>query len=56
MATGIRRFDGGTWSRLTYVFYASGHEEYHRGQLATYARSMGLVPALTQKIRARSGA
>ena len=51
MATGITRFDGGTWSRLTYVFYAASHEDYHRGQLATYARSMGLVPALTQRIQ-----
>lgn len=50
MATAIRRFDGGTWSRITYVFYAASHEDYHRGQLATYARSMGLVPALTQQI------
>lgn len=50
MAKGITRFDGGTWSRLTYVFYAGTHEDYHRGQLATYARAMGLVPALTQMI------
>jgi len=50
LAKPITRFDGGTWSRLTYVFYAAGHEDYHRGQLATYARAMGLVPALTQRI------
>lgn len=50
LATPIRRFDGGTWSRLTYVFYAASHEDYHRGQLAIYARSMGLIPALTQRI------
>jgi uncharacterized damage-inducible protein DinB len=50
MSTGITRFDGGTWSRVTYVFYAASHESYHCGQLATYARSMGLVPALTQRI------
>jgi uncharacterized damage-inducible protein DinB len=50
MATPIRRFDGGTWSRITYVFYAASHEDYHRGQLALYARTMGLVPALTQQI------
>lgn len=50
MATGITRFDGRTWRRLTYVFYAASHEDYHRGQLATYARSMGLIPALTQRI------
>ena len=50
MATSINRFDGGKWIRLTYVFYAASHEDYHRGQLATYARSMDLVPALTQRI------
>ena len=50
MATVIRRFDGGTWRRISYVFYAAAHEDYHRGQLATYARSMGLVPSLTQRI------
>jgi uncharacterized damage-inducible protein DinB len=50
MNTRITRFDGGTWRRLTYVFYATSHEDYHRGQLAIYARSMGLVPALTQRI------
>jgi uncharacterized damage-inducible protein DinB len=50
MATVIRRFDGGTWSRLMYVFYAGSHESYHCGQLAIYARTMGLVPALTQRI------
>jgi uncharacterized damage-inducible protein DinB len=50
MMTDIRRFDGGVWTRTTYVFYAAGHEDYHRGQLATYARSLGLVPALTQRI------
>jgi uncharacterized damage-inducible protein DinB len=50
MATPIRRFDGATWLRITYVFYAASHEDYHRGQLAMYARSMGLVPALTQQI------
>ena len=53
MTSGIRRFDGGTWNRLTYLFHAASHEDYHRGQLATYARSMGLVPALTQRIRGR---
>ena len=50
MMTGIRRFDGGVWTRTTYVFYAAGHEDYHRGQLASYARALGLVPALTQRI------
>ena len=50
MATPIRRFDGGSWKRVSYVFYAASHEDYHRGQLALYARLMGLVPALTQRI------
>lgn len=50
MAEPIRRFDGETWSRLLYVFHAASHEDYHRGQLATYARSIGLIPALTQRI------
>ena len=27
-------------------------EMYHRGQIVTYARQMGLVPALTQMIEA----
>lgn len=48
--TEIRRFDGESWTRLTYLFYAASHEDYHRGQLASWARIMGLVPALTQKI------
>ena len=52
-STDIKRFDGQTWTRLTYVFYAGAHEQYHCGQLATYARSMGLVPALTKRIRDR---
>lgn len=46
----IKRFDGETWKRVTYIFYAGAHEYYHCGQLATYARSMGLVPALTKQI------
>jgi uncharacterized damage-inducible protein DinB len=50
MATSIRRFDGGSWLRVTYLFYAASHEDYHRGQLASYTRTMGLVPALTQQI------
>jgi len=53
MSTGITRFDGGTWSRVTYVFYAASHESYHRGQIATYARAMGLVPALTRQIHGK---
>ncbi|MGD8872877.1 MAG: DinB family protein [Gemmatimonadota bacterium] len=50
MGRSIRRFDGGTWARIMYVFHAGSHEDYHRGQLAMYAREMGLIPALTQRI------
>ena len=50
MAAPIRRFDGGSWLRSTYVGYAASHEDYHRGQLAAWARMMGRVPALTRQI------
>ena len=46
----IRQFDGTYASRLTWMHHGIGHEEYHRGQLALYARLMGRVPALTQRI------
>ncbi|HSM35929.1 MAG TPA: DinB family protein [Longimicrobiales bacterium] len=46
----IRRFDGELWTRLAWMHHGIAHEEYHRGQLATYARAMGLVPALTRRI------
>ena len=47
----IRQFDGTYASRLTWMHHGIGHEEYHRGQLALYARLQGRVPALTQRIR-----
>jgi uncharacterized damage-inducible protein DinB len=46
----IRRFDGEYGTRLAWMHHGIAHEEYHRGQLATYARAMGLVPALTRRI------
>ncbi|MEN8375959.1 MAG: DinB family protein [Gemmatimonadota bacterium] len=46
----VRRFDGQYGTRLAWLHHGISHEEYHRGQLATYARSMGLVPALTKLI------
>ncbi len=46
----IRRFDGAYGTRLAWMHHGISHEEYHRGQIAIYARSMGLVPALTQLI------
>lgn len=47
----IRRFDGELWTRLAWMYHGIAHEEYHRGQLAMYARAQGLVPALTRSIQ-----
>ena len=47
----IRRFDGKPGSRLAWMNHGIAHEEYHRGQLALYARLLGRVPALTQLIQ-----
>jgi len=46
----IRRFDGKMGTRLAWMHHGISHEEYHRGQLAMYARLMGRVPALTKRI------
>ena len=46
----IARFDGEQGSRITWMNHGISHEEYHRGQLALYARLVGQVPALTQLI------
>jgi uncharacterized damage-inducible protein DinB len=46
----IRRFDGKMGTRLAWMNHGVSHEEYHRGQLALYARLLGRVPALTQRI------
>jgi uncharacterized damage-inducible protein DinB len=46
----ITRFDGEQGSRLAWMNHGISHEEYHRGQLAVYARLVGRVPALTQLI------
>lgn len=48
----VTNFDGSTWTRLQWFFHGMTEEMYHRGQLTTYARLMGLVPALTQRIEA----
>ena len=47
----IRRFDGKMGTRLAWMNHGIAHEEYHRGQLALYARLLGHVPALTQLIQ-----
>ncbi|HEY6064958.1 MAG TPA: DinB family protein [Thermoanaerobaculia bacterium] len=46
----ITRFDGKKGTRLTWMHHGIGHEEYHRGQIALYARLMGRTPALTKRI------
>ncbi len=51
----VTNFDGSTWSRMQWFFHAMTEEMYHRGQLTTYARLLGLVPALTQRIEASGG-
>lgn len=48
----IVQFNGEPATRLTWLNHAIAHEEYHRGQLALYARLLGRVPALTQAINA----
>lgn len=52
----IRRFDGELWTRLAWMHHGIAHEEYHRGQVAMYARAQGLVPALTKLIHGDSAA
>lgn len=46
----IRQFNGEPATRLTWFHHHVAHEEYHRGQLALYARLTGEVPALTKQI------
>jgi uncharacterized damage-inducible protein DinB len=47
----INRFDGIKGTRLAWMNHGISHEEYHRGQLALYARMVGRVPALTKRIK-----
>lgn len=46
----ITRFDGERGTRLAWMNHGISHEDYHRGQVALYARLVGRVPALTQLI------
>ena len=50
----IVQFNGVPATRLTWLNHAISHEEYHRGQLALYARLLGRTPALTQLIEGSS--
>lgn len=47
----INRFDGIRGTRLAWMNHGISHEEYHRGQLALYARMVGRIPALTKRIK-----
>ena len=47
----IRQFNGEYATRLSWMHHGVSHEEYHRGQLALYARLLGHVPALTKLIQ-----
>ena len=44
------RFDGKQGTKFAWWHHGIAQEEYHRGQLATYQRLMGIVPALTKAI------
>jgi uncharacterized damage-inducible protein DinB len=44
----IRQFNGVPASRMSWWHHGIAHEEYHRGQLAIYARLFGITPALTK--------
>lgn len=50
LAQPIRQFNGSYASRLSWLHHGIAHEEYHRGQLALYARLLGVTPALTKLI------
>ena len=47
----IERFDGEQGTRLAWFHHGIAQEMYHRGQLTTYARLLGIEPALTKRIR-----
>ncbi|UCG51529.1 MAG: DinB family protein [Candidatus Latescibacterota bacterium] len=47
----ITRFDGEKGTRLAWLHHGIAQEMYHRGQLTVYERLMGIVPALTKRIR-----
>jgi uncharacterized damage-inducible protein DinB len=47
----IERFDGRQGTKLAWLHHGIAQEMYHRGQLVTYQRLMGIEPALTRRIR-----
>jgi uncharacterized damage-inducible protein DinB len=46
----IRQFNGVDATRLVWLHYSVAHEEYHRGQIALFARLLGETPALTKSM------
>jgi len=46
----IRQFNGEPALRVSWMHHGIAHEEYHRGQVALYARLFGETPALTKLI------
>ncbi|NIM47756.1 MAG: DUF664 domain-containing protein [Gemmatimonadales bacterium] len=46
----ITNFDGSQGTKMQWLHHGIAQEMYHRGQLATYARLLGLKPALTKRI------
>ena len=46
----IENFDGSQWTKVQWLHHGIAQEMYHRGQLTTYERLMGLTPALTKRI------
>lgn len=51
MLQAMIRFDGERGTRLAWLHHGISQEMYHRGQICTYQRLMGVVPALTKRIR-----
>jgi uncharacterized damage-inducible protein DinB len=47
----MERFDGRQGTKMQWLHHGIAQEMYHRGQLATYARLMGIQPALTKRIQ-----
>jgi uncharacterized damage-inducible protein DinB len=46
----IRQFNGVKATRLVWMHHGVAHEEYHRGQIALFARLVGETPALTKSM------
>ena len=46
----IRQFNGELATRLVWLHHGVAHEEYHRGQIALFARLLGETPALTKSM------